>query len=122
MVVVWLLALGEGDRRCGLLPTVSLLPGLTAVAAMGIQYPAVWLSALVAVLPYLAAYAFGQVGGGDVKLAFIVGGLLVDPVVAIVAVGLAQVVGLLGFWLDRRYRGPHGPSLGGVAAVLVAVN
>ena len=118
IIVLWLLTLGEGDHRTCRIPTVKLWPGIVAVVTVGVTHPAAIGAALIAAVPYLAAHALGQAGGGDVKLAFVLGGLLADPASATV-VGLAQVVALAGFWTDHLARRPHGPALAGVAAVLV---
>nr|WP_212763060.1 prepilin peptidase [Gordonia araii] len=119
-----MLVAGEIDRRTGRLPLVVLWPGIAAVITCGVAgalagEPAVLSSAAAAALPYVGAHAAGQAGGGDVKLGFIVGGLVADPLVALAAVGVAQLVGLAGFVLDRRTRRPHGPALAGVAALAV---
>ncbi len=124
VVVVWLLALGDTDRRTSRLPTSMMWPGLAAVLVQGAAdaaagRPGMLAAALAGTAPYLVAHLLGQVGGGDVKLAFVVGGLLGDPLVAVVAVGMAQVVGLAGWCADRRRRRPHGPALTGVAAALL---
>ncbi|WP_161927151.1 prepilin peptidase [Gordonia crocea] len=117
VVALWLLALGEGDRRTGRLPTAVLWPGIAGGAAVGGTHPVVLVSGLVAVLPYAIAHLMGQVGGGDVKLAFVIGALAADPVLAAVAVVLVQVVALVGFAGSRRRRQPHGPAMCAVGAV-----
>ncbi len=114
-----MMAVGESDHRTGLLRTVVLWPGIVAVVAGSVPAPMVLVSALVAALPYLFAHGLGHTGGGDVKLAFVVGGMLGDPMTALAAVGVAQTVSLVGFVGDRRCRRPHGPSLAGVGAVMV---
>ena len=75
--------------------------------------------ALVAALPYVVAGLLGHSGGGDLKLAFVVGGLSADPATALLVVGLAQLVALVGFVTERRRLRPHGPALSSVAAILV---
>ncbi|QKT07269.1 prepilin peptidase [Gordonia sp. X0973] len=124
VVGLWLLVVGDVDRRSGRLPIPVLWPGVAAVAAqsaarLGASDPRLVAAALVATLPYLLAHALGQVGGGDVKLAFVVGGLAVDPAVAVLAVVTAQLVGVWGSARSARRRRPHGPALAGVAAALV---
>lgn len=125
VVALWLLVLGEVDRATSRLPTAKLWPGIAAVGACGISdmlsgHPGVLAAALVSALPYVVAGALGHSGGGDLKLAFVVGGLCADPSTALLVIGLAQAVALVGFTTDRRRRRPHGPALCGVTAVLVA--
>ncbi|MFT3900006.1 MAG: A24 family peptidase [Gordonia sp. (in: high G+C Gram-positive bacteria)] len=117
IVASWLLAVGDRDRRTGRLPNALLLPGVVGVLASGT--PDALAAAFVATAPYLLAHALGAVGGGDVKLALIVGALVGTPAGALAAVLVAQAVALVGFRRAGPRRRPHGPALTGVAAVLV---
>ncbi|HNP58887.1 MAG TPA: prepilin peptidase [Gordonia sp. (in: high G+C Gram-positive bacteria)] len=124
IVAVWLVALGEVDRATSRLPTAQLLPGIAAVGICGVGeslagHSGVLVAALVAALPYVVAGLLGHSGGGDLKLAFVVGGLSADPATALLVVGLAQLVALVGFVTERRRLRPHGPALSSVAAILV---
>ncbi|NMO03001.1 prepilin peptidase [Gordonia sp. TBRC 11910] len=119
VVAFWLLALAGSDARCGRLPNRWLVPAVVAVAASSIDDPAILLSAVIATTPYLAGFALNHVGAGDVKLAFVLGGMSADPIAALSAVLLAQITTVA--WHVRSHTSrasPHGPALSG-AAVLV---
>ncbi|MFT4042503.1 MAG: prepilin peptidase [Gordonia sp. (in: high G+C Gram-positive bacteria)] len=118
LTALWLAALAETDRRCGRLPNVLLWPAALAVGGWGATHPQVLLAAGVAAAPYLAGYAARLVGGGDVKFAFVLGGLLADPLTALVMVLVAQVPVLA---VRRRGARPHGPAMASAALALVVM-
>ncbi|MFW0794586.1 prepilin peptidase [Gordonia sp. CPCC 205515] len=112
IVLVWLSRITVGDLHTRRIPTPLLWPGIVATLAMTPIHPAIGLAALTAALPYLAAAFAGLGGGGDVKLAFVLGGLLGDAATGLVMVLLAAVFGVLAHAALRR-RGPlpHAPAL-----------
>lgn len=119
VVVLWLTALAEIDRRSCRLPTVLLWPGLAAVGVSAGVRLSVALAAVAAASPYLVGWMRGLCGGGDVKLALVLGGMLADPATALVMVLAAQVLGLLN--RRGRHRWPHGPPMIVACAVLLVV-
>ncbi|MFT4201526.1 prepilin peptidase [Gordonia sp. (in: high G+C Gram-positive bacteria)] len=122
VVALWLLTVGEVDRRTGRLPTVMLWPGIAAVTVTGSVggEHRLLVAAVAACTPYVIAGMIGLVGGGDVKLAFVVGGLTGDPSAALVVVCAAQLIAAVGFARAGGRARPHGPALAGSAAVIVA--
>lgn len=121
LVVCWLIVVAAIDQRTMRLPNTWLLPAAVAVAAAATAQPAVLGAALVATLPYLGAYSVGHCGAGDVKLAFVVGGLAGGPAAATMAVVAAQLIVVSMAW-RRGIGGPraHGPPLC-VATLMVLV-
>ncbi|ALG84733.1 A24 family peptidase [Gordonia phthalatica] len=111
LIAGWLLAVAVIDQRTGRIPNRLVLPAVAGTAVVALLVPAVGLSACVLAVPYLAAFACGTVGGGDVKLAVPCGGLLADPVTAVLAALLAAVGTLLVSLATKRSRHPHGPAL-----------
>ncbi|MBJ7291196.1 MAG: prepilin peptidase, partial [Williamsia sp.] len=77
---------------------------------------------LVLAAPYLVATTFGACGGGDLKLAVALGGVVGDPALALLVVAAAALVTLAVIALrGRSPRGAgvaHGPALA-VAAVAI---
>lgn len=119
LVVLWAAALAETDRRCGRLPNVLVLPGCGAVVASAVGHPGVLVAALAASVPYVLGFGLRVCGGGDAKFAFGLGGLLADPLAALVMVVLAQVPVLI---LRRPGPRPHGPAMAVAALLVVAAS
>lgn len=107
----WLVAVAAADQCTGRIPNRLVLPAVVGTAVVAALVPTVGLSACTLALPYLAAFATGTGGGGDVKLAVPCGGLLADPVWAVIAVLLAAVGALVLSFATKRSRHPHGPAL-----------
>ncbi len=105
------------DARTGRIPNVITGPAVVVVAALSAADPATAVAAAVCAAPYAIAFARRLCGGGDVKLAFVCGGLLGDPgLAALAVVGAAIVTGIV--LAARRTRAvAHGPAL--VAVTLV---
>ncbi|GAB18244.1 hypothetical protein GOEFS_050_00220 [Gordonia effusa NBRC 100432] len=124
-IALWLLALAGVDARTMRLPNRWTLPALVAVSAAGIGDvtggdPTTLIAACVAMSPYLTTFGLGHCGAGDVKLAYVLGGIVGDPLTALVLVLLAQVAMIIGPSRCRDSRWvPHGPALVG-ATILVA--
>ena len=119
VVALWLAALAEIDRHTYRLPTALLWPGCVAVGLSASTHASVGLAAVAATGPYLVGWLCGLCGGGDVKLAFVLGGMLADPAAALVMVVAAQALGLLT--RGRRRRWPHGPAMIVSGALLLVV-
>lgn len=118
VVAVWLAALADTDRCRGILPNRLLWPGALGVVAVTTITPVVGMAGLVAAAVYLPGFVARWCGGGDVKLAFVLGGLVADPARVLPMVFLAQVFWLVGRRRRRRY--PHGPALISACAVTFA--
>ncbi|MEE4022944.1 prepilin peptidase [Gordonia sp. PKS22-38] len=117
IVLVWLSGIAVHDRRTGRIPNSAVWPGVLAPVAMAAHDPAILASAGVAAVPYVVAAVAGLGGGGDIKLAFALGGLLADPAVALLVILLAAILGAAGHALARsRGPRPHAPAL--VAAAI----
>ncbi|MEE3850460.1 prepilin peptidase [Gordonia sp. LSe1-13] len=112
IICVWLSIIAVHDRRTGRIANGAVWPGVLAPVAMATHDPAVLASAGVAALPYLFAAVAGLGGGGDIKLAFALGGLLADPTLALLVVLTAAILGAAGhaFTCSRGPR-PHAPAL-----------
>ncbi|MFW0784929.1 prepilin peptidase [Gordonia sp. CPCC 206044] len=113
VVPVWLAVIAITDRRTGRIPTALVWPGVAAVAAYAAVHPVVAVAAFVTAMPYLGAALARSCGGGDVKLAFAVGGIVADPGVCLCVVLLAAVLSLITHAVGAsvpRAR-PHGPAL-----------
>ncbi|MFW0790469.1 prepilin peptidase [Gordonia sp. CPCC 205333] len=123
-VGVWLLALAGVDARTAQLPNRWTVPALVAVLMSGLGGlvcgdPAVVVAATVTAMPYLLAFVAGQCGAGDVKCAYVLGGLSGDLVTGLAVVVLAQLNVII--WQTRSripHRLPHGPMMT-CAAVIV---
>ncbi|QTI67018.1 prepilin peptidase [Gordonia polyisoprenivorans] len=118
VVMIWLAVIAECDRRTARIPNRLLVPGVLAVLVGGLTVPHVLIAALAGSGPYLLAFARRWCGGADVKLGFVLGGLLAHPLAALLMVALAQVGVLIGHRRAGPVRRPHGPTLI-LAAVLV---
>lgn len=118
VVMIWLAVVAESDRRTARIPNRLLWPGVLAVVVGGLAAPHVLIAALAGSVPYLLAFTRRWCGGADVKLGFVLGGLLAHPVAALLMVALAQVGVLIGHRRGGPLRRPHGPTLI-LAAVLV---
>ncbi|MCK8612416.1 A24 family peptidase [Gordonia sp. C13] len=123
-ILFWLLAIAVTDARTRRIPNAMVWPGLGAVAAVAIAQPAVGLAAAVAAAPYLLTFTVGWCGGGDVKLAFVCGGLALRWDTAVAMVACASLVSLVIALMDVGRRAPrrghaHAPALVGA---LIAVS
>ncbi|ASR03535.1 A24 family peptidase [Gordonia rubripertincta] len=118
-ILFWLLAIAVTDARTRRIPNAMVWPGLGAVAVVAISQPAVGLAAGVAAAPYLLAFTARWCGGGDVKLAFVCGGLALRWDTAMVMVACASLVTLVIALTSVGRRGhAHAPALVGA---LIAV-
>ncbi len=124
-VVFWLIVLCVHDLRGHVLPNRLTVPAGIASIAMGCTDPQVALSIVVLCVPYLVSVFAGACGGGDLKLAVGVGGLMADPALAMmVALGAAVATlatGLLRGGTTRRTGVAHGPALAAAAITLGGV-
>lgn len=127
ILIGWLIVLAIIDARTGRLPNRLVLPALTAALVVGVVIPAAGISGLIAAAPYLVGFRLRQVGGGDVKLAFVIGAALADPIVVLLVVLAAQLLWLIGVLIaavvarDRSRSRPHGPALALAATVALCV-
>ncbi|MBT0568002.1 A24 family peptidase [Williamsia sp. CHRR-6] len=122
-IVMWLAVLSRHDLDTRRLPNRLTLIPIVAVLASVVSTPEVIGAVIVAALPYLVGRIIGGCGGGDLKLAVVLGALAADPARAAVLVLAAVTLTLVGMAVRRcRGRGPdavaHGPALG-LAAVAV---
>lgn len=120
-VGLWLSAIAVRDARTRRITNTLLWPGVVAVAGMGVASPAVIVAGLIAASPYLLAWLLRQCGGGDVKLALVVGGLTADWVIAMLVVLLAAILSAIAALVARSSSLPHGPALVGATAFLLGV-
>ncbi|WP_328857859.1 A24 family peptidase [Williamsia herbipolensis] len=126
VVPAWLMVLTGHDLRSRTLPNRLTVPAVIAATAAATCHGGVALSVLALSVPYLLTCLAGGCGGGDVKLAAALGGLVADPgrsLVVVVAASLlslaaAGVIAVRGRGSDGRAPRPHGPAL--VAAALIA--
>ncbi|MYR05729.1 prepilin peptidase [Gordonia sp. SID5947] len=121
LVLTWLAVMVVGDLRSGRISTAMLWPGIAATLAMSVGHPAVLAAALMTASPYLFAALARACGGGDLKLAFVLGGLVGDVGAALLVVLGAAVIAVvthLRAHTDAAGR-PHAPAL--VAAALCAL-
>ena len=127
-ICMWLATVSVGDLCTRRIPNAAVMPGVVAVVVSGCAHPSsVAVSSAFAAGPYLLAFLLRQVGGGDVKLATVLGGLIADWRTVLVIVCLAAVFTLLGA-VRRRARRPaqgrargsaHAPAL--VAATILVI-
>ncbi|MEO9328572.1 A24 family peptidase [Gordonia aurantiaca] len=112
-ILLWLAGIAVTDLRTRRIPNPMVWPGVVAVASTGVAEPGVVLAGLVAAAPYLVAFYTRGCGGGDVKLAFVCGGLALCWDAALTMVALAALIALATAVVTRRSgRGdPHAPAL-----------
>ena len=123
LVTAWLTRIAVVDARTRLIPTATLWPGIVAVCGMAVVHPGVAVAGLLAACPYVVAFTLRAGGGGDVKFAFVLGGLLARWELVAPMVLAAAILGLL-VALARRSpdgRHPHAPALTAAAAMIVGV-
>ncbi|GAA1464035.1 A24 family peptidase [Williamsia maris] len=124
-VVSWLIVLCVHDLRTHVLPNRLTVPAGVAAVAMGVADPHVGMSIIVLAAPYLVATTLGACGGGDLKLAVGLGGVVADPTLALLVVGAAALTTLAVVTLRgppaRRAGVAHGPALAGAAIALGGV-
>ncbi|HQV20772.1 MAG TPA: A24 family peptidase [Gordonia sp. (in: high G+C Gram-positive bacteria)] len=120
-VGLWLTAIAVRDARTRRITNALLWPGLIAVAAIGTTSAGVVVAGVVAATPYLIAWLLRQCGGGDVKLALVVGGLTADWATGMLVVLLAALLSAIAALVARSSSLPHGPALVGASALLLAV-
>ncbi|AZG44266.1 prepilin peptidase [Gordonia insulae] len=96
VVLIWLAVIAAVDSRTGRIPTPLVWPGAVAPLVVGVAEPSVALAAVVTACPYAIATLVRLCGGGDVKLAFAIGGLLADPGLGLLVVVFAAVVDVVG--------------------------
>ena len=120
-ILSWLVVVSVGDLRTRRIPNALVWPPIVAVTAMGAAEPPVLLAACAASAPYLHAFRAGTCGGGDVKLAYVCGGLATRWDAALVMVAAAAILALVAALAARRSRHgqPHAPAL---ALALIAVS
>lgn len=111
IITVWLAVVAEHDRRTRRIPNALLLPGVIAVVLGACIHPMVAVAAVAGSAAYLAAFVGGGCGGADVKLGFVLGGLIGQPIPALMMVALAQLGVLLGRCRAGPARRPHGPTM-----------
>lgn len=127
ILIGWLVLLAVIDARTGRLPNRLVLPAVAAALVLGVLIPAAGISGLVAAAPYLVGFRLRQVGGGDVKLAFVIGTAVADPIAALLVVLAAQLLWLTGVLIaavvtrNRLPSSPHGPALALAATVALCV-
>ncbi len=119
-IASWLTGLAIIDRDTARLPNRWVVPGIVAVGAASTINPGAGAAAVLAALPYLLGFLGGQCGAGDVKLAFVVGGLVGGFLPALATVLIAQLIALVtGIWMHRRRHQPHGPALCAATVVVL---
>ncbi|GAA3715472.1 prepilin peptidase [Gordonia hankookensis] len=121
LVLIWLVVVAVGDLRTGRIATVLVWPGVAATVGMSIEHPGVLAAALATATPYLLAALARACGGGDLKLAFVVGGMIGDVGTGLMVVVSAAVVTAMAHLRGpaRETGRPHGPAL--VTAALCAL-
>ncbi|WAC55301.1 prepilin peptidase [Gordonia sp. SL306] len=121
LVLIWLVVVAVGDQRTGRIATALVWPGIAATIGMSLGHPGVLAAAVATATPYLVAVLARACGGGDLKLAFVVGGIVGDVGTGLVVVVLAAVVTVLVHLRGpaREPGRPHGPAL--VTAALCAL-
>ncbi|WP_244882756.1 prepilin peptidase [Gordonia desulfuricans] len=121
VIAGWLALIADTDRRNVTIPNRLVVPGVLAVMVGALVHPMAAAGALIAALPYTVAFTARLSGGGDVKLAVVLGGLLADTASTLLMVFLAQVLHLLAHLAARSpgVRRPHAPAL--VAAWVTVV-
>lgn len=92
LILLWLTRIAVTDVDSLRIPNVQIWPGMCAVIAGAAIHPGVGWAALAAASPYVLGFVLRRVGGGDVKLAAVCGGLSVRWDLALVMVLCASVV------------------------------
>lgn len=118
VLVVVSVACAVIDARTGRIPNAITLPAIGLVVVVGVVVPTVLLAGLICGSVYLCAFVFRACGGGDAKLAVVVGGAVGNPVTALLTVVLAAVLSLAVSAVTRRRVTAHGPALVGAAVIL----
>lgn len=123
LVAMWLGVIAVTDGRTGRIPTAVVWPGVVAPLATGICDPQVLLASTLTATPYLLGTLSGRCGGGDVKLAFAIGGVLADAGAGLIAIVLAAIFTLIAYARAprERRRQPHAPALVAAASCLLMV-
>lgn len=123
-IAVWLGRITATDLRHRRIPDVLVLPGVVGVAVSAAASPVVGASAVVAALPYLIGFVGRQIGGGDVKLALVVGGLLADCWSAVLVVCVAAIMSLIAGVASAPSHGhratAHAPAMVVATALVLA--
>lgn len=118
VVAVWLARIVSADRTSRRIPNTLVVPAVSAVLVCACVHPQIGVAALAATAPYLCAWSVRGCGGGDVKLAFVLGGITGHWPGALGMVALAAIADLATRIVVRGpARAPHGPAM--VAASLV---
>ncbi|MGJ0121323.1 prepilin peptidase [Williamsia sp. MIQD14] len=125
VIPAWLLVLTGHDLRSRTLPNRLTVPAVIAALAAAACDGGVALSVVALSVPYVVTCLAGGCGGGDVKLAAALGGLVTDPARSLVVVVVASTLSLgAAGVIALRCRGSgngvpqaHGPALV-VAAVM----
>lgn len=122
LVALWLARIAATDLATHRIPNALLWPGIVAVAASSVTQPAIAATALATGAPYLVGWVTRRVGGGDVKLAAVLGGLAGHwsgglQIVLLAALGTLVLHALT----QRRAAAPHGPALIAAAMVTLAL-
>ncbi|MGU3294487.1 prepilin peptidase [Williamsia sp. M5A3_1d] len=115
----WSMMLIGHDLRSRTLPNRLTVPAVIAVLAAATVHGGVALSVLALSVPYVVTCLAGGCGGGDVKLAVALGGLVADPGRALLVVVAASVLSLCaavvtavrGRGSGRSVPQAHGPAL-----------
>lgn len=120
------MALAGADVRTRRLPNSVVLPGVLGAVAGTMVSPAAGVGLLTAGGIYLVAFWFGGCGGGDVKLAVVVGAMAGSVGMAALLVLSAQVLTLGQVLIARGGVGrsretAHGPALCASAALCCGV-
>ncbi|GAA1480677.1 hypothetical protein GCM10009624_11170 [Gordonia sinesedis] len=122
LVALWLGRIVEADLASRRIPNVLLWPGVGAVAASALAQPHLAAAAAITAAPYLAGWLTRRVGGGDVKLAAVLGGLVGDWRTGLLMVALASAVTLIGHAVTRRAEATaHAPALAAATVVCLAL-
>ncbi|GAA4667883.1 prepilin peptidase [Gordonia humi] len=108
------------DARTGRIPNALTMPAIGVVAIVAMFQPAVGASAALCAAVYAVAFVCGACGGGDVKLAAVVGGAVGNPAAILLVVVGAAVLSLIAAAARRRRTTVHGPAMVGAAAAVLA--
>ncbi|MCF8610711.1 prepilin peptidase [Gordonia sp. HY285] len=114
------LACAATDAWTGRIPNAITLPAIGLVVVTGVVEPLVLLAGVLCASVYAVAFALRTCGGGDVKLAAVVGGALGAPAAAVATVVVAASVTLVVSLVSRRRAVVHGPALVAAAGLVTA--